>query len=106
MPDPTMNFAEAVRQETRLEILRCLAQAPEYTAADSVLHTHMVARGLTCSHALLRTLLAGLDELGLVVAQRAGGELGIWLSTLTEAGEDVAAGRSRVPGIARPRPGA
>jgi hypothetical protein len=105
MADSGINFAERVRQTIRLEILRCLASAPDYTTTDGPLHAHLVACGLSCSHAALRTLLAGLDDQGLVVGQRAGGENGVWMATLTEAGEDVAAGRSRVPGIARPGPG-
>ncbi|MER2545906.1 MAG: ArsR family transcriptional regulator [Candidatus Accumulibacter phosphatis] len=105
MFEPKMDFAERVRQECRLETLRCLADAPEYTATDGLLHTHLVSHGLSCSHAVLRTILAGLNESGLVVTQRAGGELGVTLATITESGLDVAAGRSIVPGIARPLPG-
>ena len=105
MLEHRMNFAERVRQECRLQILLGLAEASEYTATEGPLHAHLVQCGLSCSHAALRTLLAGLDESGLVVTQRAGGELGVTLATITENGLDVAAGRSIVPGIARPRPG-
>lgn len=99
-------FADRMREESRLEILRCLADAPEYTANDGLLHGHLAACGLSVSHAALRTQLAWLNEQGLAVVQRAGGALGITLATITDAGLDVAAGRSRVPGIARTRPGA
>ena len=105
MDNPPRSFSDRMREEARLQVLRCLAAAPEYTATDGLLHAHLLSQGLSCSHAALRTLLAGLDESGLVVTQRAGGELGVTLATITENGLDVAAGRSIVPGLARPRPG-
>lgn len=105
MPEAKIDYSERLRQESRLEILRYLVTVPEYTASDGVLHGHLVSRGLSCSHAVLRSLLAQLNEAGLVVTQRVGGELGVTLATITEAGTDVAAGRSIVPDIARPRPG-
>ena len=50
----------------------------------------------------LHTDLAWLEEQGLVICQqpRAG-----WIVTSTSRGVDVAEGRARVPGIARPQPG-
>ncbi len=100
-----LSFSDRIREETRLAILRCLAEAPEYTAADGLLHGQVNAVGLVCSLAQLRAQMAWLNELGLVVTQRAGGELGITLATLTAMGLDVSSGRARVPGVARPRPG-
>lgn len=102
----SLSFADRVREETRLVILRCLAETPEYTLADGLLHSQVNALGMVCSLAVLRSHLSWLNELGLVVTQRAGGKLGVTLATLTDAGLDAASGRSRVPGVARPRPGA
>lgn len=101
----SLSFGDRVREETRLQILRCLAEAPEYTASDGLLHGQVNTVGVVCSLSQLRAAIYWLNELGLLVAQRAGGELGITLATLTSAGIDVAAGRERVPGVARPRPG-
>ncbi|MBL8396136.1 MAG: helix-turn-helix transcriptional regulator [Candidatus Accumulibacter sp.] len=90
--------------ETRLAILICLSDAPEYTATDGILHGYLVGIGLGESYDAIRSHLAWLDEQGLVIRQTAGGQLGMTLATLTQAGQDVSAGRSQVPGVARPRP--
>lgn len=100
------SFAERVREEARLQALRCLNDASDYTAPDMLLHDSLLQQGLTISLSGLRVELAWLNEQGLVVTQRPGGATGITIATLTERGSDVARGLSLVPGVARPRPGA
>ena len=101
-----MNFAEAVREAARLQALRTLANAPDYTAADSLLQRALQSEGVAVSMASLRVELGWLNENGFVVTQRAGGATGVTIATLTDRGLDVAHGLSFPPGVARPRPGA
>lgn len=100
-----MNFADKVREEARLQVLRLLADAPDYTAADAPLHKALQAAGVCVAMGSLRVELAWLDEQGMVVTQRPGGALGLTIATLTDRGLDVAQGLSFPPGVARPRPG-
>lgn len=101
-----MNYADRLREEARLQALVCLAGAPDYTVADSVLHAALRDQGVAVSLSALRGELSWLDEQGLVVTQRPGGAMGVTIATLTSRGLDVAQGLSFPPGVARPRPGA
>ncbi|EXI92116.1 MAG: hypothetical protein AW12_00859 [Candidatus Accumulibacter sp. BA-94] len=101
-----MNFGERLREEARLQMLVCLAGAPDYTVADSVLQAALRDQGVSVSLAALRGDLSWLDEQGMLVTQRPGGAMGLTIATLTTRGLDVAHGLSFPPGVARPRPGA
>jgi hypothetical protein len=101
-----MNFAEAMREQARLQALRALASAPDYTAADTVLQRVLQADGVAVAMSSLRIELSWLNEQGFVVTQRPGGATGVTIATLTDRGLDVAQGLSFPPGVARPRPGA
>lgn len=102
---PPLSFAERVREEARLQMLRVLVQAAEYTSTDVLLRSALQQQGIALGMAGVRVELAWLNEQGLLVTQRIGGGSGPMLATLTERGADVASGASPVPGIARPRPG-
>jgi hypothetical protein len=106
MDNRGLSFAERVREESRLQALRCLVAVPDYTAPDMLLHQALLDKGLKVSLSGVRVELAWLNEQGLVVTQRPGGAAGFTIATLTERGLDVANGLSLVPGVARPRPGA
>lgn len=86
----------------RLAILRCLAEAPGCAANASLLKSVLQQLGLPATRDQVHTAVAWLAEQGLVVRTE---PLGVVVATLTEAGEDVARGRSRVDGVARPSPG-
>ncbi len=104
--DRHLSFSERVREEARLQALRVLSLAPEYTATDVLLHDVLRDKGLAMGMSGVRVELSWLNENGFVVTQRVGGQTGMSIATLTERGLDVANGTSLVPGIARPRPGA
>lgn len=96
-----MGYSDDVLADIRLRILRVLSDAESYTLNEVTLRAAL--RPLhDISRDRLRTALDWLDEQGYVVAQQPGG---VWLATLTGRGEDVAAGRSHVPGVRRPEPG-
>ena len=92
-----LSFPERVREESRLQALKCLAKAADYTAADFLLQEALHTKGLVVSIAAVRVELAWLNEQGLLVTQRPGGTAGFTLATLTERGLDVANGASLVP---------
>ena len=95
-------FAELIASDIRLVILRCLNEDPGYDLNESMLQAMLEALGHNLSRDRVRTELAWLAEQGLVTVALV---VSIQVATLTARGADVAAGRSTVPGVKRPRPG-
>ncbi|GAA5784689.1 VpaChn25_0724 family phage protein [Chitiniphilus shinanonensis] len=93
------NFAEFLRQDMRLVILRLLAEMPSYRANSSVLTMGLEQLGHSPSRDQVRTELHWLAEQGLLAIDDVGPVL---VATLAERGADVASGRVIVPGIKRP----
>lgn len=93
-------FAEFLREDQRLVILRVLASVPSYTANSSVLHGALGQVGHYPSRDQVRTEIRWLEEQGLVTVDAAAFEL--LIARLTERGADVAAARAVVPGVKRP----
>ena len=98
-----MRFSDFARERRRLSALQLLAEAPEYSHNDAVLRAGLSAVGHPVSADALRADLAWLAEQGLAAVEAVGE---VRVVRLTERGEDVAAGRARCPGVARPRPAA
>ncbi|RMT61670.1 hypothetical protein ALP43_03224 [Pseudomonas azotoformans] len=92
-------YAEYLRQDIRLVILRLLAEMTAYRANSSVLTMALDNYGHTLSRDQVKTELHWLQEQGALTLDDVGPVL---VATLTERGQDVAAGRARVPGIKRP----
>lgn len=97
------SLEQTIRQHLRITILRLLAEDPNYTMNDSIISDLVGNYGFTPSRDKVRTELAWLREQGLVDYDD---DDGIIISVLTRRGDDVAHGRSRVPGVKRPGPGA
>ena len=97
-------YAERLKEERRLVLLRCLSEAPNYTANESTLRTALEHYGFSVGRDTIRADLGFLVDHTLVRREvlnpPSGGEL--WLLHLLPAGEDVAKGRERHYGIARP----
>lgn len=98
-----MSYADFHFEHVRLTILRLLAEAPGYSANDSILTMGVNAMGLICTRAQTRTNLDWLAEQRLVRLVKPTDTLTV--PTITEHGMDVAAGRSFVAGVQRPGPG-
>ncbi len=96
------NFAELIASDMRLVILRCLNEDPGYSLNESIIQAMLGALGHNVSRDRVRTELAWLAEQGLVTVATV---VNIQVATLTQRGEDAAAGRVTVPGVKRPRPG-
>lgn len=97
-----MSFANYELEDQRLRILEVLAQDGAYSHNETVIHRALAALGHQVSADALHTQLAWLAEQGLVTTEEVGTLL---VATLTRRGDDVANGRAKVPGVARPRPG-
>lgn len=92
-------FADFLREDQRLLMLRLLAELPAYRANSSVLTMGLSSYGHAISRDQVKTEMAWLRDQGLVVVEDLGPVL---VATLTERGADVATGRTTVPGVKRP----
>ena len=95
-----MSFAEYLRKDVRLVILRVLGEMPAYRANSSVLANMLDQFGHAVTRDQAKTELCWLQEQGLIKIDKAGSVL---VATLSERGQDVAEGRASVEGISRPR---
>ncbi len=101
-----MSYDKLLIADLRLTILQLLEEAPEYAHNEYVLGSALARLRLGISTDLLHGELAWLDEQGLIKLESVDGPgINVRTAQLTRRGEDVALGRARVPGIARPRPG-
>lgn len=92
-------YAEYLREDYRLVILRLLVEQTAYRANSSVLTMALDNYGHTLSRDQVKTELYWLAEQGTLTLNDIGPVL---VATLTERGQEVATGRARVPGIKRP----
>lgn len=92
-------FAEFLRHDVRLVILRLLAEMPAYRANSSVLTMALERFGHAITRDQVKTELFWLQEQGLVGCEDLDAVL---VATLSERGADVASARTTVPGVARP----
>ncbi|ARU87107.1 hypothetical protein [Pseudomonas sp. M30-35] len=94
-------FSDFLRQDQRLVMLRILSEVPQYRANSSVIASLLGEFGHHPSRDQVKTELVWLGDQGLVKVEDIGSVLVV---TLIERGADVAAGRSSVPGVSKPRP--
>lgn len=96
-------LADLMTEERRLQLLCLLAESTAYTASVDVLHMVLGTMGLGVSHDRLGTELEWLAEQELVHLNRIGA---VATAEVSVRGLDVARGLAKVPGVARPKPGA
>jgi hypothetical protein len=92
-------YSDFIRQDVRLVLLRLLVEMTAYRANSSVLTMALDSYGHSLSRDQVKTELHWLAEQGTLTVADVGPVL---VATLTERGQDIAAGRARVPGIKRP----
>lgn len=97
-----MSLIDIQRADRRLLILRALAEEPDYSLSDIVLRGLLAEFGHDVPLDTVRADLDWLARAGLVTTGEAGSAL---VATVTTRGVDVAAGRVRIEGVRRPRPG-
>lgn len=93
-------FAERLREDRRLVVLRLLSEQLGYTANSSVLQAGLTHLGVASSRDDVLTDLHWLRDQGLLRVHEA--VPGVEVAELTGRGQDVAAGRAMVPGVSRP----
>jgi Fe2+ or Zn2+ uptake regulation protein len=98
-----MSFADVLAGDQRLLILQLLEQDADYSHNQRVLHAGLDAMGHAVSMDAMRAQLRWLEEVGLVKVSEMEG-IGM-IVRITQRGVDVARGRSKVDGVARPGPG-
>lgn len=98
-----MRYEQTVKEHLRITILRLLSEDSGYTLNESIITDLAPLYGLRPSRDNVRTELAWLKGQGLVAFDNS---TGIIIAVLTREGIDVALGRSTVPGVKRPSPGA
>lgn len=96
------SFAAYTDGHIRLTILEFLRHAPAYSANDAVLRSACDAIGLPSTRSKIRAELVWLEEQGLLRRAEFPGD--VTVATITERGEEVAAGRSSYPGVEKPAP--
>lgn len=97
-----MSFQAHFMTHLRLMILRALVDAPGCVANASILKSVSQSLGLPATRDQIHTAISWLAEQGLVDRTEVGT---LVVACLTERGQDVAEGRARVDGVARPTPG-
>ena len=95
-------FRDLIDEDRRLVILRTLEEDPGYSLNESVIQSCLDALGHKVGRDRVRTDLAWLRDQGLIDLQEV---VSVMVATLTGRGADVAAGKTTVPGVKRPRPG-
>lgn len=92
-------FADFIREDMRLVILRVLVEMPSYTANSSILYTLLQRYGHNPTRDQVKTELRWLEEQGLVTIEDVNDLL---IGRVTERGTDVASARAVVPGVKKP----
>ncbi|KAF1009073.1 MAG: hypothetical protein GAK28_00706 [Luteibacter sp.] len=95
-------FADKIREDRRLVMLRLLAEQPGYRMNSSVLHAGLHHLAVHATRDDVATDLCWLKEQGLVVLDDVPEAPGLRIAALTGRGSDVVGGLSTVPGVSRP----
>lgn len=94
-----MTYADNIAAARRLAMLLALYFAPGYTLARPALRNQVEMTGYLVSQDKLAAECAWLAEMGLIE------QLELDAVRLTDRGEDIALGKSQMPGVRRPSPG-
>jgi hypothetical protein len=99
-------FSDFQQQDRRLVMLRALVSAAQHRTNAILLQRFLDSVGHVVTLDRIRTDLDWLAEQGLVEVVHEPGTPDVTVATLTVRGLDVAEGRTRQAGVARPKPGA
>lgn len=97
-----MNYADFMRQDRRLVILRLLADQVGGMLNDSVLQGLLERVGHTVARDVVRADIAWLRDSQLIEVEEVMGR--VLVATILERGCEVAAGRTTVSGVRKPSP--
>ncbi len=94
-----MKYRDVLQADRRLALLRLLAEAPGHTANSRILRDALDGCGHYVAHDVVLADLTWLSEQGLVELEPLDD---VVVARITVRGGEVAAGRTTVPGVARP----
>lgn len=97
-------FADRLREDRRLVMLRLLSEQPGYRMNSSNLHAGLHYLAVACTRDDVSTDLHWLRDQGMVVLDTVAEVGGLYLVTISSRGKEVAEGLTHVPGISRPTP--
>lgn len=100
----SQTFAERVREDRRLVLLRLLSEQPGYRANSSNLHAGLYALGVPGSRDDVTTDLHWLRDQGYLRLENVPEAPGLTVAEITTSGDDVAKGHAVVPGVRKPGP--
>lgn len=98
-----MNFNQLRTRQIRAEIVQLLENSDGYVESEGLLQAALGLRGLQVSIDKVKTELRWLEEQGLLTVDLADSDIAL-VARITSRGVDVALGRARIDGVARPRP--
>lgn len=97
-------FAERMREDRRLVILRLLSEQPEYQLNSSNVHAGLQHLGVHATRADLLQDLRWMAGEGLLNLESLADIENLYTCTVTHAGWEVARGMESVTGVSRPAP--
>lgn len=95
-------FADRLREDRRLVLLRLLSEQSGYRSNSSILHSCLHALGVAATRDDVATDLSWLAEQSLVRLSET--VPGVLVAELAARGHDVVTGQAVVPGVSRPSP--
>ncbi len=98
-----MSYAEFLKEDQRLVILRILNEMPSYSSNSSIIYNVLDRYGHSVTRDQVKTHMSWLAEQDLIKIEPVGS---ILVAHLTERGADVATGKAIVSGVNRPSAGA
>lgn len=98
-----MSYAEFLKEDQRLVILRILYEMPSYSSNSSIIYSALDHYGHAISRDQVKTHLSWLGQQNLIKTEAIGSVI---VARLTDFGADVATGKVVVSGVKRPSAGA
>lgn len=98
------SFADRLREDRRLVMLRLLSEQRGYSLNSSNLHAGLDYLSIRCTRADVLADLRFLSDNGLVTLEPLADIEGLYSVTLTRAGRDVGTGMQLVAGVSTPAP--
>lgn len=98
-----MSYAEFLKEDQRLVILRILNEMPSYSSNSSIIYSALDHYGHAISRDQVKTHMCWLAQQDLIKIETIGSVI---VAKLTDFGADVATGKVIVSGVKRPSAGA
>ena len=98
-----MSYAEFLKEDQRLVLLRILYEMPRYSSTSSIIYSELDHYGHAISRDQVKKHMSCLSQQDLIKTETIGNVI---VGRLTDFGADVATGKVVVSGVKRPSAGA